>query len=333
MGNTYPPKLPKIDGTAILPHLGITLPFLAGNIYHVRPRYGSDINARPNQVERAFRTVSAAFANCEADQNDVILYHSEGNSTSECTEYRSATLTWNKDLVHLIGVGNYNPFSTRNRIAWASGAASSSDIPLVTISASGCLFRGVSFVVGSSDANLSFGVNVTGDRNRFENVAFAYPQNAANDAAGGYALKIDGADDTIFKDCVLGGYTIDLGTAANQLLLVDSGCSMVKFDNCDFIARIESATNSPFVRLADAGAVGFGCLWFTNCRFIHTSVNAVYAQDGAFKTTASQTDGRIIIDPSCMTTASAWDVDGNDMILVAGPPTPAADTPNVARAV
>lgn len=303
-----------------------------GKTYFVKPRTGAD-GADGLSPDTAWKTLAAAQDKVTANQNDVVYLMSEGNTAANTTDYQTTTLSWAKDGVHLIGVCAGGPYNKRARVAWASTASSATDKPLFTVSANNCYIANVSFAVGSSDANLAFGVNVTGDNNCFENVDIGFPQHATADAAGAYALKIDGCDQTLFKHCVFGSFTIDLGTAANQLLLIDSGCSMVKFEYCDFIERLESSTNSPHVRLADAGAVGFGCVWFKGCGFISTSVGAATAQNGAFKTTAAQTDGRIIIDPTCYTNAAKWDVDDADMILVTGPATPAADTPNVALAV
>jgi hypothetical protein len=107
-------------------------------------------------------------------------------------------------------------------------------------------------------------------------------------------------------------------------LLVDTGFSATIFRDCYFINRIQSNTYAPHVRLADAGAVGFGCLWFDRCKFISTASNGAYTQAGAFKTTASQTDGRIILH-DCLTNATLWDADAGDMILVNAPGVPIDD--------
>ena len=318
----------------VLPNLGLELPFIPGNIWHVRPRYGHDLNNNGLRPDSAFKTPEKAFDKMVADQNDVLLLYSESNSASLTTSLLSTTLTWSKNLCHLIGVGSANPFSSRARVAWASAAASDSDIPLINVTGSGCLFRNVSFVVGSSDANLSFGLAVSGDRNRFERISVANPTNAANDVAGAYSLYLNGCTDSIFEDCNFGSYTIDMGSAANSVLLVAGGGSLTKFRRCLFINRIEHGTNSPLVSIPAATGVGFGCLFFEDrCGFISTSVNGAYSQTGAFKVGAAQNDGKVIIDPTCYTNATKWDSQDANQILIAGPATPAADTVNVMLAV
>jgi hypothetical protein len=315
----------------MLPNLPFNLAFTQGNIYHVKPYSGSDSNDGLSE-DRPLKTLSQAQTLATADQNDIVLLYSESNTSASTTDYQTTTLAWAKDGVHLIGVCAGGPYNKRARVAWSSSASSGSDLPLFTLSADNCYIANVSFAVGIADANLSFGMNVTGDRNRVENVDIAWPTNATNDAAGAYALKIDGCDETLFKDCVFGSFTIDIGSAANSTLLIDSGCSMVNFDGCKFISRVEHATNSPFVKTADANALGFGCVWFKNCGFVYTSVSGGYTLTGAMTITAAQVDGRIILD-HCFTNATKWDNTDADMSLIINSPTPAADTCGVTRAV
>ena len=306
-------KIKTIPGEMyVLPALPPHLAFTQGRHFFLKPYTGND-SADGTTPARAFKTFSRALAAMTANQNDILYVLSESNTTAQTSSYLTTTLTWNKDLCHIIGVGSGNPYNQRTRIAWSSGAASASDIPLMTVSANGCYFSNLCLAVGSSDANLSFGLNVTGDRNTFENISVAFPQNATNDCAGAYALKIDGADECLFKNCAFGSFTIDLGTAANQVLLIDSGVSFTVFENCKFIARIESSTNSPIVRTADAASIGFGCVWFDRCKFISTSVNGATAQNGTMKI-ATQTDGRIVAT-DCWHNGGKFDVDDHNMIL------------------
>jgi hypothetical protein len=302
-----------------------------GKTFFVKPINGAD-GQSGRSPRAALKTLGAALAKCTTGNNDTVYLLSEGNTASTTTDYQSTTLDWNLNSTHLIGVCAGGPHSKRARIAWLSTASSASDIPLLTVSGNNCRIENISVAVGINDANLSFGVNVTGDNNVFDNIDIAFPQHATNDASGAYALKIDGCDQTLFRHSTFGSFTIDLGTAANSLLLIDGGCSMVKFEDCDFIERIEHTTNSPFVRTADANALGFGCVWFKRCNFISTSVSAGYAQAAAMTITAAQVDGRIILS-DCWTNAAKWDNTDADMILAGNAPTPAADTSGVLKAV
>lgn len=317
-------------GIPIMPALPSFLAFTQGNIYHVKPYSGNDGNTGLHP-DSAWKTLAYAQSKCTADQNDIVLLYAESNSASACTDYQTTTLSWSKDGVHLIGISSGNPISTRARIAWASTAASASDIPLMTVDADNCYIANIALFTGINDANLSFGLNVTGDRNRFENVHSVWPGHDTNDAAGGYALKVDGVVDTLFKDCFFGSYTISTGTAANSVVLLDSGLSGVMFENCKFMHRTTNATNTVHIATADNATLGFGCVWFDNCGFIGVP-EASTAATAVATITASQADGYIIMN-NCYTNLSKWDNTDADMIYIQNSPTPAADTCGVARAV
>ena len=301
-----------------------------GKSIFVKPYSGSDGN-NGLSTSSAVKTLSKALSLATADKNDIVYLLAESNSASATTDYQSTTLDWNKDMVHLIGIGSGNPISSRSRLAWLSTASSASDIPLMTVSADGCYIANIGLFTGINDANLSFGLNVTGDRNRFENVSSVWPGHDTNDCAGGYALKVDGVVDTIFKDCFFGSYTISTGSAANSVVLMDTGLSGVIFENCLFMHRTTHATDSVLLKTADNATLGFGCVWFRRCNFIGVP-EASTAATAVATITASQTDGYIIME-DCTTNLSKWDNTDADMIYIMNGPTPAADTCGVARAV
>jgi hypothetical protein len=316
---------------SLLASLGIVT---QGNVFWVKPRTGTDtLQGNAGQTpDAAWKTLTFALAQCTANQNDVVVLCAEGNTAANTTDYQSTTLTWAKDMVHLIGLNAGGPYNKRSRVAWAAAAASASDIPLFDLSANGCLIANVSFPVGSTDANLSFGVKVTGDRNRFVNVDIPWPTNDANDVAGAYALKLDGCDETSFENCTFGSFTIGAGGGANSTVLIDTGCSMVKFVDCDFIQRIESTTNTPAVKTADANSLGFGCVWFKRCNFIFDSIGGAVAAAAAMTITAAQVDGRIVL-ADCHTNAAKWDNNDANMILNGCVGIPIGDTAGVTLAV
>lgn len=301
-----------------------------GKIWHVKPYSGRD-SRDGKTADTAFKTLVKAQDKAVADRNDIVLFYSESNTASKTTDYQTTTLAWAKDGVHLIGVNSGSPISSRSRISWLSTASSSSNIPLMTVSADNCYIANIGLFCGSTDANLSFGLSVTGDRNRFENVGVVWPGDDTNDAAGGYALNVDGAIDTLFKDCFFGSYTISTGTAANSVVLMDSGLSGIIFENCDFMHRTTHATNSVHLKTADAATLGFGCVFFKRCSFIGVP-EAATAATAVATITASQDDGYIIMD-HCYTNLSKWDNTDANMIYIQNSPTPAADTCGVAKAV
>jgi len=315
---------------------GLVLPSTQGNVWHVKPYSGSDGNDGKTP-ETAVKTLSKALTLATADQNDIVLLYAESNTGAYTTDYQSTTLDWNKDLVHLIGVGAPSPMSKRARIAWLSTAASASDIPLFTLSADNCLIYNIGFYSGIDDANMIGAVKVTGSRNVFKDCHIAGIGHDTNDAAGAYSLMLDGAQECLFERCYIGLNTIDAGTAANSEILIDTATKNCEFYECKIYRRIEHATNHPLVKLADATAIDEFIL-FTRCGFIHTATNYGITAGGVFKLAADLTQGLIILD-NCYAVndnasgAGKWDVDDRDKICVIASPTPAADTAGLIRVV
>src|SRR4051812_12677832 len=100
---------------ALNAQLGLILP-TQGNVYWVRPNTGSDANDGLS-AGSAFQTLLKALQTATANQNDIVLLCAESNTAGRTTSYQAATLDWNKDLVHLIGV-NGGPFlGQRSRIS------------------------------------------------------------------------------------------------------------------------------------------------------------------------------------------------------------------------
>lgn len=326
-------KLIKTRGIPIMPNLPWWLSFTQGNIWHVRPGNGSDSNYGDHPAS-AFATLEHAHSKATADQNDIVLLYAESNTAASTTDYQSSTLTWSKDLVHLIGVGNPSPFSNRARVAFASTYDTASN--LMTISADGCTIANISLFAGVAGTNPTGCLKITGTRNNLIKMHIAGIGNDNNDIAGAYSLFLDAAQECYVDDCTIGIQTIDAGTAANSEILFDTAAKNHVFKNCRIIRRIEHATNHPLVKSADATGID-GIIFFDGCGFISVSTNDGYSNAGVFKFATAPTQGKIIISPTCYatngTTAGKWDVGDNDYVVVTGNPTPAADTAQIGRYV
>jgi hypothetical protein len=306
-----------------------------GQTYFVKPRTGSD-GANGKSPRRAFKTLEKALAAATANQNDVVYLFAESNDTSaDTTDYQTTTLDWNKDLVHLIGINAGGPLSQRSRVAFISTYDTASN--LFTLSADSCLIANISFFAGVAGTAPLGSVKVTGSRNVIRNCHIAGIGNDANDIAGAYSLKLDGASENLLDDCTIGLDTIARGTGANSGVLVDTAAARNEFRNCRFIAFLEHATNHVHVRLADATAID-RYLLFKGCLFYYFSANYAAAGTGVMKLTADLTQGWIIVD-QCTAfsdapgTAIKWDVDDRNKIQLMQGPTPAADTAGVSRPV
>lgn len=249
-----------------------------GNRYYVRPKNGQD-GASGKSPRTALKTLTAALAKCTANQNDIVYLISEGNTGANCTDYLSANLDWNKDLVHLIGVNAGGALGQRSRVSQLSTATSFAN--LFTVSADSCIIKDISFFqgAGSSDPSAaSTALTVSGERNHFINCQISGIGDTKLDDAGSNSLTITGSENT-FDDCYIGLDTIIRATSVTEVILsgtptrnvfrrckfhtytsgstfkmitVPTGADrFVRFDDCDFVAA-QNITSA----VAPTGVIG-----------------------------------------------------------------------------
>jgi hypothetical protein len=314
----------------------LSLPWVPGNVFFVKPITGSDGNDGLTP-ETAFKTVYYAHSRCTASQNDTVILLAESNTAASTTDYFTTTVTWSKDMTHLIGFNCGSPLSHRSRMAWSSTGYDGTATPLFSISADACCFANLQWFAGINDAQALGCVDVTGDRNVFYNCHIAGIGNDTQDAVGAYSLYLNGVEETLFKNCKIGLNTVDAGTAANSEILMANTVKNVFFEDCLIFRRIEHATNHPLVKVAAATSLD-EFVMFDRCAFVSTSTNYGFIQGGVFKLVADLTQGIIIVKDSYayngpLAAAGKWDVDDRDKIKIVGHPTPAADTCSLPRAV
>lgn len=299
------------------------LPF-NGTYYFVKPSTGSDGN-HGKSPRRPLKTLSAALGKCTAGANDVVFLIAESNTAANTTDYQSATLDWNKDLTHLIGIGAPSSVSQRSRIAQLSTATGVS--PLFKVSANGCYFANFQVFHGVADATSLICTQVTGDRNAFDNVHFAGMGDLSKtqSAAGCASLSLDGGDENVFRNCVIGLDSATRDADATELLC-DSGASRNRFEDCLFQAYIDAA-GAALVTIADTTGID-RWLWFKRCLFVSESTNKTVDMTEVFDVPAGISQGKIILQDCAVMNdggAPVWTA-GTEGIIWAnmGAPTAAA---------
>jgi hypothetical protein len=314
---------------------GLPFPSTQGDIWHVKPSSGGDGNSGKTP-DKALKTLAKALELATADQNDIVLLYSEDVSASGTTDYQSATLDWNKDLVHLIGVSAGSMEGQRSRISFASSYDTASN--LFTLSASSCMVANIHFFAGVAGTAPTGCFKLTGAHNRIHGCHIAGIGHANNDIDDAYSLFLDAATENTITDCVIGLNTIARGTNTNHEIWIDGGSGDNVFKNCIITRLIEHATKAPLVRIEDSTAVGsVRYLLFDNCLFNNMSVNYSTSQTGNFKLVQDLTQGYIYVK-DCVTHSGGsgtvkWCADDRNRIHLFNSPTPAADTAGVTRAV
>jgi hypothetical protein len=278
--------------------------------YFVAPGTGSDGN-RGTDPTRPLATLAEAHSLCTANNNDVVFLMAQSNTASATTDYQSATLTWSKDLTHLIGIGAPGHFSQRARIGQLSTATGVS--PLVNVTANGCLFANFSVFHGVADATSLVALQVTGARNYFYGSHIAGMGDATMVTAGAASLKLAGASENTFSNCVIGLDTISRDNTTNGEIWCTSGASRNWFEDCLIDAYI---SNAGYAHLTiGTNGIDRG-LYFKNSLFMAKSTNKAITQTQVMSIPAISQGAIVLQDTYAFSDGGTvkWDNTGRGII-------------------
>ncbi len=269
--------------------------------------------------QRALKTIAAAYAKCTANKNDVVYVIGSSDSAADTTDDQTATLTWAKDLTHLIGIGPGSRFSHRARI----GTQTTGLTPLVNVTADNCLFANLQAFHGvtGDDTGLICWQD-TGNRNVYQNVHFAGGGiSTTADDAGMRSLKLAGGGERYFKDCVIGLDTIDRSTTANAELEL-AGAVRETFDDCTFTTYGSGAHAMVIVTATGLDRYAL----FRRCQFINPIQSGTTALTEVFACTAGTSpNGAVILQDPLAYGCGPWEADvETGRVVLLGHPTPAS---------
>ena len=259
------------------------VPVMAGIPYSKNAKYffldaanGSDSNDGLS-VEHPFATLAAAYAACTANQHDTIFYIAGSSSVTIST-----ALDWSKNYTHLIGIAAPTEVAQRARFFQLSTLTGAS--PLLTVSATGCIFKNFYLFQGVDDATSLINVSVTGGRNYFENVHFAGGGHATQAVNGGASLKLDGAEENTFVNCTIGVDTVAAGTGIDRYTVFED-CQFINsnLDNftmaAGFLIPAFAANNSSRILLKDCIVLGTTKLDANDRGVLYGNMDAVTGAD------------------------------------------------------
>lgn len=275
-----------------------------GDVHFLDPDTGSD-SYDGKSPDRAFATLAAAEDALTANQNDVLFYIANDASIT-----LTAALTWDKDYTHFVGLCAPTHAAQRARIFQLSTLTGAS--PLLTISATGCIFANFYIFQGVADATSLINVSVTGGRNYFYNVHFAGGGHATQAIDGGASLKLDAAEENLFERCTIGVDTIDAATGMVGMLM-DGEAHRNLFRNCVFRMRAGNS-GAAFVEVVDSTGIDRDNT-FDNCLFINNSTATDMAS--AFVIPAGMGEPRVLLLKDCMF-LNVTKLDANDRGVLFG---------------
>jgi hypothetical protein len=264
-----------------------------GKAIYVKPSSGLDSNDGLS-LASAVKTLVRALAIATANQNDTVYLFAESNTAASTTDYQSATLDWNKDFVHLVGVNGGTMVGQRSRVAFASSYVTASN--LFTLSADGCYIANIEFFAGVASANPLGAMLVTGTRNKVENCQISGIGDATMDTASGYSLKMTTpAAENIFKHCYIGLDTVIRATCKHEVWILGGSGTEIKrtiFEDCMF----ETYTSATDFKIIDATYID-RFLLFKNCTFNAVNgITSAVSPTGAIKNTTP--NGRVLVQNS-----------------------------------
>jgi hypothetical protein len=233
------------------------------NVYLVDPVNGDDDNPGTNWLA-PLATLEAAKDLCTANQHDVVLFLA-GASADE----PAASITWDKDYTHLIGVGSeLLGVGQRCRVV---ATAAEAHTPVITFAGDGCIIKNMQFNQEKASGAASGVAIVTGHRNYFENVFFMAPTSVT---AESYSLKVGGTEN-VFKRCTIGQHTNvrTAGTYGLWLYVGNDDCQRNKFVDCEFLSWATGGGTAHVLVYLDADIdVEVYTVWFENCLFHNIGV-------------------------------------------------------------
>ena len=241
-----------VSGAPVLPGGGVG-PF-TGNWWFVNPATGSDGNT--GAANSPLASLGQAQTNAVANNGDVVVLLG--------TVHLTATLTWAKAGVHLIGMGAKSN-SDRARISSTGVTAFS---PLVNVTATGCIFLNIGTFHGGFTGATGSQVcwAEAGERNYYGGCQFYGGGDATTAALAGMRSLTVAGYENVFEDCTIGLDTIVRATNANASLefLAQSGRN--RFRGCLFQSLITD-TSDVHVKAA-AGSLDRWTL-FDKCSFLN----------------------------------------------------------------
>jgi hypothetical protein len=227
------------------------LPFIAGQWFFVDPTDGAAGNSGLDPTN-AVATIKQAYDLCTSGNGDGIALISRGITSAGCTSYLTAALDWTKWGITVVGISAPTRFSQRARVSTAAANLAY----LIDVQGSNNVFKNVGFYNGGTTG--AGGVLVSGDRNYFENVNFIGGNGMTVPTVNDYSLKLTGAEENTFVDCVIGTDTFNKGDIAGAQLILDrdagnNGCARNRFIGCEFLAYTNAGTTCGLIKLNSTG--------------------------------------------------------------------------------
>lgn len=268
-----------------------------GNTYYVDYRNGVDTNSGKSPSE-AFKTLSKAEDTATSNNNDVIYVDGD----SEILE--ATMITWDKNRIHVVGVGGGYVTGQRARIALSTAGNLLAVAATINVTGTGNTFSNLKIQNSGTDAASVAALVDAGEANVFKNCSFMKFTDLNVTGVSDVEIR---SDSTSYVDCEFGFDTLVQSVARPTLSIKASGATRMKhnrFHNCIFTCSSSSADKA-FILIATTASLAFESI-FVDCIFNPAVVSSTGAitLDNAVDSVSGLVEGNLLfIRPATSTTS------------------------------
>lgn len=271
-----------------IPQLGSGVPICLGDTYFVDYRNGDDTLFDGKSPDHPFKTLSAAYAACTTNNNDLIII--DGDSTVA----ESAMIDWAKNRITVVGTNGGRMYGQAAKVSLGVTTAAT-DIALLKVTGVRNNFIGIKFISNNTKDESLYTVAEGGEYTTYLNCEFYKSTDLDETAASEF---LHNGDSTQFFNCTFGSTAniiADNKIRPNVLLtatLSGKKCRDTYFENCLFFSKC-AGTEHVDVYGANATDVE-RMLLMKDCTFISNALGAATPAH-AVGFGAAQTQGTVIL--------------------------------------
>ena len=284
--------------------------------YYVDYANGSD-NYDGTSVDKPFKTLSAAYAVCTTNNDDVIIIRG-GSPVQE-----DAMITWAKNKIHVIGVGAAGATDQEPRIIFSATGITSNSAAVLKVTGNGNSFTNVRINSWGTHANNVTALWDAGEKTVYTNCQF----NKFTDLNVATVSDVEArGDSTTWRNCKFGFDTLVQSAARPTLWIKGDGANKRMknnyFEDCYFVCSSSSATKT-FIKVYDTNSLAFSNVW-KNCIFMNaiiSSLSAAALNDAVSSVTSLVEGSLFFVNPAANTTEFCSVI--TDRVITYGPVTSA----------
>ncbi len=287
------------------------IPATYGTVYFVDADNGNNGN-NGKSVDKAFRTLPAAYSAVTSNKNDLILM------SANAAHALTSMLTWSKNRVHVIGLdGGRRKIDQRTRIQ-LTGSATATNIAALKVTGMGNSFTNLKIMNAHTVTESLYGVLAAGEDTVWANCTIQ--MNAKQSTGATVADLLLQSTNDRFIDCSIGNPALVMSAARNNVMCNAAVGNLTPASNCRFddCELVHWGSHADILKvLISANGDVYDRLVFKNCEFSAKVAEGTIGTTIAINPPASLTSGRVwLINPALLDIAGiCGDADKNSIYV------------------